>query len=109
MANSKVGAYYLEPLYDKVVIRPEEKENLTAGGLVIPETASERVQRGHVVACGPGRLGDDNEIVPIQVEIGDYVIFAKYGGHEITFDDKDTLLVMAERDIHVILRRADDE
>lgn len=106
MVDSKVGEYYIEPLYDKVVLRPEETQNVTKGGIVIPDDAVERTQRGHVVACGPGRLSTDGELIPIQVQPGDYVIYAKYGGSEIKFSDGETLIILSERDIYAILRDA---
>ncbi|HMM49900.1 MAG TPA: co-chaperone GroES [Miltoncostaeaceae bacterium] len=87
----------VQPLGDRVVVRVAESESVTASGLVIPETAGDRPQRGTVVAAGPGRY-EDGKRVPMLVAEGDVVVFAKYGGTEVTVDGED-LLILRESDI----------
>ena len=88
----------LQPLEDRIVVRPSESEETTASGLVIPDTAKEKPQQGEVIAAGPGRIGDDNERVPMDVSTGDTVVYSKYGGTEITIDGED-LLILNARDV----------
>jgi chaperonin GroES len=87
----------LQPLGDRVVVRAIEAEQVTASGLVIPDTAAEKPQRGTVLAVGSGRI-EDGKRVPPQVEEGDEVIYSKYGGTEVTVDGED-LLILRESDI----------
>lgn len=86
------------PLHDRVVIRRIEQDEKTAGGIIIPDTAKEKPQTGEVIAVGPGARGDDNEVVPLDVNQGDKVLFSKWAGTEMTIDGED-LLVMKESDI----------
>lgn len=88
----------LQPLEDRIVIRPAEAEETTVSGLVIPDSAKEKPQQGEVLAVGPGRVGDDNERVAMEVAVGDTVIYSKYGGTEITVDGED-LLILSARDV----------
>jgi chaperonin GroES len=77
----------LQPLDDRIVVRPSEAEETTASGLVIPDTAKEKPQQGEVLAVGPGRRADQTgEVIPMDVAVGDTVIYSKYGGTEIAFD-----------------------
>ena len=92
----------LKPLEDRIVVKPGESESKTASGLVIPDTAKEKPQQGEVLAVGPGRRGDDNEIVPMDVKVGDTVLYSKYGGTEVTIDGKD-LLILSSRDVLAIV------
>ena len=92
----------LKPLEDRIVVKPGEAEERTASGLVIPDTAKEKPQQGEVVAVGPGRIGDDNERVPMDIAAGDTVVYSKYGGTEITVDGQD-LLILSARDVLAIL------
>ncbi|EGL82994.1 10 kDa chaperonin [Caldalkalibacillus thermarum TA2.A1] len=91
----------LKPLGDRVVIEPIEKEETTASGIVLPDTAKEKPQEGKVVAVGSGRL-ENGERIPLEVKEGDRVIFSKYAGTEVKIDDKE-LLIMRESDILAIL------
>ncbi len=91
----------LQPLEDRIVVRPAEAEEKTASGLVIPDTAKEKPQKGEVLAVGAGRFGDDNERIPMEVKVGDKVIYSKYGGTEISVDGED-LLILAARDVLAI-------
>jgi chaperonin GroES len=89
----------LQPLDDRIVVRPSEAEEKTASGLVIPDTAKEKPQQGEVLAVGPGRRADNTgELIPLDIAVGDKVVYSKYGGTEITIDGED-LLILAGRDI----------
>jgi chaperonin GroES len=88
----------IRPLADRVIVEPIEQEEVTASGLFIPETAKEKPQQGNVLAAGEGRRDDDGKRVPMDVKVGDKVLFAKYAGTEIKIDGK-KLLIMKESDI----------
>jgi len=88
----------LQPLEDRIVVRVSEAEETTVSGLVIPDSAKEKPQQGEVLAVGPGRFGDDNERVPMELAVGDTVVYSKYGGTEITVDGED-LLILSSRDV----------
>jgi len=89
----------LQPLDDRIVVRPNEAEERTASGLVIPDTAKEKPQQGQVLAVGPGRRADSTgELVPLDIKVGDTVLYSKYGGTEVTVDGED-LLVLNSRDV----------
>ena len=91
-------AIKLQPLADRVVVKPIEKEEVTKGGIVLPDTAKEKPQEGEVIAVGPGRLSEDGKRIAIDVKVGDRVIYAKYGGTEIKIDDEE-LVILRESDI----------
>ncbi len=89
----------LKPLEDRIVVRPSEAEETTASGLVIPDTAKEKPQQGEVLAVGPGRRSEQTgEVIPVDVAVGDTVVYSKYGGTEITVDGED-LLILNARDV----------
>ena len=89
----------LQPLDDRIVVRPGDAEETTASGLVIPDTAKEKPQQGEVLAVGPGRRSEDSgEIIPMDVGVGDTVVYSKYGGTEISVDGED-LLILNARDV----------
>ena len=89
----------LQPLDDRIVVRPGDAEETTASGLVIPDTAKEKPQQGDVLAVGPGRRSEDSgELIPMDVTVGDTVVYSKYGGTEITVDGED-LLILNARDV----------
>jgi len=89
----------LQPLDDRIVVRPSEAEEKTASGLVIPDTAKEKPQQGEVLAVGPGRRADGTgELIPLDIKTGDKVVYSKYGGTEITIDGED-LLILTSRDV----------
>jgi chaperonin GroES len=89
----------LQPLEDRIVVRTGEPEETTISGLVIPDTAKEKPQQGEVLAVGPGRRAEHSgEIVPMGVNVGDTVVYSKYGGTEITVDGED-LLILSGRDV----------
>jgi chaperonin GroES len=88
----------LEPLGDRVVVKPMPKEEVTKGGIVIPDTAKEKPQDGKVIAVGPGRMTEDGKRIAMDVKVGDIVIYAKYGGTEIKENDEE-LIILRESDI----------
>jgi chaperonin GroES len=92
----------IKPLEDRIVIRQLEAEQVTASGLVIPDTAKEKPQEGEVVAVGPGRIDDNGNRVPIDVAVGDVVIYSKYGGTEVKYGGED-LLVLSARDVLAVV------
>jgi len=96
-------ALNIKPLGDRVVVEPTEKEETTASGLVLPETAKEKPQEGTVVAAGPGRLNDDGARHLMDVKVNDRVLYAKYAGTEFKLNDK-KYLILGEKDILAILQ-----
>ena len=89
----------LQPLEDRIVVRPAEAEETTHSGLVIPDTAKEKPQQGDVLAVGPGRRAEHTgELIPVDLASGDTVVYSKYGGTEITIDGED-LLILSSRDV----------
>ena len=92
----------LKPLGDRLVVEPKESEQKTASGLVLPETAKEKPQQGEIIAVGPGRLDDNGNRIPMDVKVGDIVLYAKYGGTEVKIDDK-KLLILKESDVLAIV------
>ncbi len=95
----------LQPLDDRIVVRPLESEETTASGLVIPDTAKEKPQQGEVLAVGPGgRSEQTGEIIPVDVAVGDTIVYSKYGGTEITVDGED-LLILTGRDVLAIVKK----
>ncbi|MBA7642663.1 10 kDa chaperonin [subsurface metagenome] len=88
----------LQPLGDRVVVRPTAKEEVTKGGIVLPDTVKEKPQEGKVIAVGPGRLTDEGKRIVMDVKVGDTVLYAKYGGTEIKEDDEE-LIILRESDI----------
>ena len=93
----------LQPLEDRIVVKPSEGEEMTASGLVIPDTAKEKPQEGEVLAVGPGRFEDGNR-VPLDVKVGDKVIYSKYGGTEVKLGG-DELLILSARDVLAIVTK----
>lgn len=95
-------AMNLKPLSDRVIVRPLEAEEKTAGGLYIPDSAKEKPQQGEIVAAGPGKVGDDGKQIPMEVKVGDKVLYGKYSGTEVSTGGED-LLIMRENDIFAII------
>ena len=91
-------AINLQPLADRLVVRPIEREEKTKTGIYLPDTAKEKPQEGEVIAVGPGRKSEDGKVVAMDVKVGDIVIYAKYGGTEIKVDDEE-LMILRESDI----------
>ena len=92
----------LKPLGDRVIVEVVDEPQTTASGIVLPDTAKEKSQRGKVIAVGPGKMLDNGERAALEVSEGDTVMFAKYGGTEVTLDGKD-LMILQERDIIAIV------
>ena len=96
----------LKPLEDRIVVRPGEAEETTVSGIVIPDTAKEKPQTGEVLAVGPGRRSDQTgAVIPLDVKVGDTVVYSKYGGTEITTDGDDVLILTA-RDVLAIVKNS---
>jgi chaperonin GroES len=92
----------LKPLGGRVIVEPIEQEEMTAGGIILPETAKEKPQEGKILAAGPGDRNEDGERIPMEVKIGDKVLYAKYGGTEVKVDGK-KLLILKESDILAVV------
>ena len=88
----------LQPLADRLVVKPSQKEEMTKGGIYLPDTAKEKPQEGEVVAVGPGKITDDGKRIPMDLKVGDKVIYSKYGGSEIKIDDVE-MIILRESDI----------
>ena len=88
----------LQPLADRVLVKPIEKEEMTKSGIYLPDTAKEKPQEGKVMAVGPGKVTDDGKRIPMDLKVGDRVIYAKYGGTEIKVDDVE-MMILRESDI----------
>ena len=94
----------LQPLDDRIVVKPDEAEATTASGLVIPDTAKDKPQQGKVLAVGPGRRSETSgELIPMDVSVGDTVVYSKYGGTEITADGQEVLILTA-RDVLAVIK-----
>ena len=97
--------FSLKPLEDRIVVRPSEEEETTVSGIVIPDTAKEKPQEGTVVAVGPGRFNEDgDERIPLDVKVGDTVIYSKYGGTEVKVEGED-YLVLSGRDVLAVIAK----
>jgi chaperonin GroES len=95
----------LKPLDDRIVVKPNDAEEKTASGLVIPDTAKEKPQQGTVRAVGPGRRSEQSgDIIPLDIQVNDTVVYSKYGGTEITVDGED-LLILTSRDVLAIVQK----
>lgn len=88
----------LQPLGDRIIVKPIAREEITKGGIVLPDTVQEKPQEGKVIAVGPGKMTDDGKRIPIELKVGDTVIYAKYGGSEIKEEDEE-LMILRESDI----------
>jgi len=94
----------IKPLADRVVVEPIEEEVTTKGGIVLPDTAKEKPQKGKVIAVGSGKLLDNGERVPLEVKEGDVVVFAKYGGTEIEIEGNE-YIILSERDLLAVVEK----
>ena len=93
----------IKPLEDRIVVKPLDAEQTTASGLVIPDTAKEKPQEGEVVAVGPGRFNDDgDERIPMDISVGDKVIYSKYGGTEVKYSGEE-FLILSARDVLAVI------
>ena len=100
--NGTAVASKLQPLGDRVVVKPSDREEVSRGGIVLPDTAKEKPQRGTIIAAGQGRRDDDGKRVAMDVKVGDEVLFAKYAGTEFKLEDDD-LLILSEKDILAVV------
>ncbi len=91
-----------KPLHDRVLVKRIEQEGKTKGGIIIPDTAKEKPQEGEVIAVGPGGRGDDGNVIPLDVKVGDRILFGKWSGSEVKIDG-DELLIMKESDLLGVL------
>ena len=98
-----MAKFNLEPLEDRIVVKPGEEEETTVSGIVIPDTAKEKPQEGEVVAVGPGRF-EDGKRIPMDVKVGDKVIYSKYGGTEVKLEG-DEYLILSARDVLAIVKK----
>ena len=92
----------LKPLHDRLIVRPAKADEVTKGGIILPDTAKEKPVQGEVLACGPGRIDDAGKLMPIGVKPGDNVLYGKYSGTEISVDGED-VLIMRESDVFAIV------
>ncbi len=92
----------IRPLHDRVVVRRVEEEKTTAGGIVLPDSAGEKPQQGEVLACGTGKLLENGDVRPLDVKVGDKVIFGQYGGSTVKIDGEE-LLILSEGEIFGVL------
>jgi chaperonin GroES len=97
-----VASVNIKPLEDKIVVQASEAETTTASGIVIPDTAKEKPQEGKVLAVGPGRFTDSGTRVPVDVSVGDVVVYSKYGGTEIKYNGEEYLILSA-RDVLAVV------
>ena len=94
----------IKPLADRIVIRQVEAEQTTASGLVIPDTAKEKPQEGEVIAVGPGRVDDNGNRIPVDVKVGDVVIYSRYGGTEVKYEGQE-FQILSSRDVLAVVER----
>ncbi len=94
----------IQPLGDRVVVKPLEAESKTKGGIVLPDTAKEKPQEAEVVAVGKGKMLENGTLQPMEVKVGDRILYGKYSGSEVTTKDGDELLIMREEDILAIIK-----
>ncbi len=92
----------MKPLADRVVVKPSAAEERTKGGIIVPDTAKEKPVWGEVIAVGPGKTSDEGKVIPLEVKVGDRVLYGKYSGTEVTIDGEE-LLIMRESDIFAIM------
>lgn len=93
----------LTPLHDRVIVKAAEPEEVTKGGIIIPDTAKEKPMQGSIIAVGNGKVTDDGKTTPLQVKVGDKVLYGKYAGTEVSIDGED-FLIMRESDIFAIVK-----
>lgn len=92
----------LRPLHDRILVKPADAEEVTKGGIILPDTAKEKPQQGEIIAAGNGKQTEDGKILPLEVKIGDKVLYGKYSGTEVNVDGNE-LLMMRESDVFAII------
>ena len=103
MATKVATKTSLKPLGDRLVVRPSAREEMTKSGIVLPDTVKERPQEGTILAVGPGRTLDDGTKEPIEVSVGEKILFQKYAGTEFKLDDED-LLILSQKDVLAVIK-----
>jgi chaperonin GroES len=103
MATKVASETKLKPLGDRLVVRPSAREEMTKSGIVLPDTVKERPQEGTILAVGPGRTLDDGTREPIEVAVGEKILFQKYAGTEFKLDDED-LLILSQKDVLAVIK-----
>lgn len=93
----------LKPLGDRVIVKPKEAEEVTKGGIILPDTAKEKPQEGEVVAAGPGRVTEDGKKIAMELKVGDKILYGKYSGTEIKIDEVE-YLIMRETDVYAVIQ-----
>jgi chaperonin GroES len=94
----------LKPLADRIIVRPSKAEEVTKGGIIVPDTAKEKPVWGEVIATGPGRISDDGKLIAPEIKVGDKVLYGKYSGTEVTVNNEE-LLIMRESDVFAIMSK----
>jgi len=97
-----MAEFKIKPLADRVIVKPKEAEETTIGGIILPDTAKEKPQEGKVVAAGKGKTDESGKIIPMEVKVGDKVLYGKYSGTEITIDEKE-YIILREEDILAVV------
>ncbi|HEY0867771.1 MAG TPA: co-chaperone GroES [Fimbriimonas sp.] len=92
----------IQPLHDRIVVEAAAKEQTTSGGIILPDTAQEKPQRGTVLAVGPGKRLDSGQLAPVDVQVGDVILYGKYGGTEVKVDGKEYVILRAEDVLGVV-------
>jgi chaperonin GroES len=92
----------IKPLADRILVKPAPAEEKTASGIIIPDTAKEKPMQGKVVAVGKGRISDDGKVSPLELNVGDNILYGKYSGTEVTVDG-DEYLIMKESDVYAVI------
>lgn len=92
----------IRPLHDRIVVQRTEEAAKTKGGIIIPDTAKEKPAEGKVIAVGKGRVADDGKVVPMELQVGDRILFSKYGGHEVKIDGEE-YLIMSQDDVYGVV------
>lgn len=92
----------LQPLHDRIIVEAAAKEQTTAGGIILPDTAQEKPQRGTVLAVGPGKRLDSGQLAPVDVKVGETVMYGKYSGTEVNVDGKDYVIIRAEEILAIV-------
>lgn len=93
----------LKPLADRIIVKPLEAQEKSKGGILLPETAKEKPQEGKILAVGKGKVKDDGNIQPLELQVGDIVLYGKYSGTEITTQEGDEVLIMREEDVLAVV------
>ena len=94
----------IQPLADRIIVKPLEAEEKTKGGIVLPDTAKEKPQEGKVVAVGAGKKTEDGKVIALELKVGDHILYGKYSGTEISTKEGESLLIMREEDVLAVVK-----